>query len=246
MGGCAFAGDDTALKARGVLKDRGEAVVTVRLVMKEGFSFASGSEQDESKTETTGTVIGSDGLTVVSLSEADPSDLYNDLLDDFNSDGGGAPMVYQSEVSDVKIILASGKELQGTIALRDKDLDLAFIRPVEKPSEPLAYLDLASDATPELLDTVLVLDRLGRSTDWSLHAGIARLEAHITKPRSYYVLDRGGLGSPALTLEGKVVGIMLSRTVQSDEEYDSLSSSMAEGMVLPAAEIRAVAKQAGE
>ena len=40
----------------------------------------------------------------------------------------------ETEVNDIKILLEDGAEVPAEIVLRDKDLDLAFIRPKAKPA----------------------------------------------------------------------------------------------------------------
>ena len=109
--------------------------------------------------EATGTVIGPDGLTVLALSSTDPMSMMQDMM------GGmfGDDLDMASQVSDAKILEQDGTELAAEIVLRDKDLDLAFVRPVEKPAEAMPCVNLEDAAAPEIFDEVVVLDRLGKS-----------------------------------------------------------------------------------
>ena len=64
-----------------------------------------------------------------------------------------------TEPAELRYRLADGKEVPVRVVLRDKDLDLAFLRPVDKPATPLAAIDSAP-ARPQPIDAVVVLQRL--------------------------------------------------------------------------------------
>jgi hypothetical protein len=238
----AFAsGDEKAIQGREILKKNQDAVVTVRLVIKEGVSSSAGSHQSESKSEAKGTVIDASGLVVMSLSEADPSDIFNGYAEGDEEDS----VRYQAEIAEVKIVFADGVETPAKMALRDKDLDLAFIRPTEKPAKPVPFVDLTADAHPELLDELVLVDRLPRSSNRTPHVCFSRVEAKVEKPRTFYVTDRGTLGCPAFSLDGKIVGITLMQSNQINEDTEDYSTlpTDSEGIILPASEIREVARQ---
>ena len=48
----------------------------------------------------------------------------------------------------MKILLDDGTEVPAEIVLRDKDLDLAFIRPKAKPASPMTSVDLTKSGPP--------------------------------------------------------------------------------------------------
>src|SRR5271154_1773701 len=70
--------DDMAKAGRDILAKSQGAVVTVKLAIKQSVSMGGRENKSESKTETTGTVIDSSGLTVVSLATTDPSSTVKD------------------------------------------------------------------------------------------------------------------------------------------------------------------------
>jgi len=122
--------EGTAARGREVLSKWGKAVVSVRLTMKMRMSAKGRQvEEEEGTQEIRATVIDPSGLAVCSLSEADPTQM-------FKAWGGEAEgYSWEVDITAVKLRLADGKEISGKIVLRDKDLDLAFIRPTEKQAE---------------------------------------------------------------------------------------------------------------
>jgi len=250
---CAVA-DERAEKGRDIVERWQSSVVTVRLVMEQRI-VVGGQERSktEGKNEVTGTIIDPSGLVVVSYFSTSPNELYAQLAAARGDDSRDFKM--ESEATDVKIRLPDGKELPAKIVLRDKDLDLAFIRPVEKPAEPLPAVDLSAKATLELLDTVVVINRLGRVASWATAVYIDRIHAIAEKPRRFYVPGGMGameseLGCPAFTLDGKAVGILVLRVLPSGGGGGSSFGGMSDmGMlpvILPSEDILEVAKQAPE
>src|SRR6266567_4578044 len=70
--------DDAAKSGREILGKYQQAVVTVKLAIKQSISMGGRDQKSDSKTETTGTVIDPSGLTVVSLATTDPSSAMKD------------------------------------------------------------------------------------------------------------------------------------------------------------------------
>src|ERR671912_53621 len=244
--------DDRAA-AREIVKKWQNAIVTVRVVLKMRVSVGGREMQsmDES-VETVGTVIDPSGLTILSLDALNPGAMMNKMM---GSGGSGQErMEFGSEPSDVKLRLPDGKELPARIVLRDEDLDLAFLRPRTKPDKPLVAIDLADEGRPALLDPVVVLSRLGRVGGWAPAASLQTIGAIIERPRTFFVIDNGGsggMGTPAFTVAGKVVGLLTMRSVQSGRPgmFSMVGGSEGVGLlpvILPAADVRDIAQQAPE
>ena len=95
----------------------------------------------------------------------------------------------ESELSDVKIVLDDGTEVPAEVVLRDKDNDLAFIRPKTKPAAPMAALDLANSGKADILDQVISLTRLGSAAGRAVfrfgraHLGHCLETASVLRPR---------------------------------------------------------------
>ena len=160
---------------------------------------------------------------------------------------------FDTEVKDVKIVLADETELPAEVVLRDKDLDLAYLRPIEKPSKPLVALDLTKSIKPQVLDEVVTLNRLGKVANRVVTVSLERVDALVTKPRLFYTMGVGGssgVGSPVFTLTGVPLGIILIRSVPTDNESSSKANfGQKDGftlIVVPTADILEDAKQALE
>lgn len=248
--------DDAAKSGREILARCQQAVVTVKLAIKQSVSMSGHDQKSETKTETTGTVIDASGLTVVSLSVTDPSSAMKDTYTRMIAARGGdiSQFKFESELTDVKIVLTDGTEIPAEVVLRDKDLDLAFLRPSDKPAKPLPFVDLAQDAKIQILDEVIVVNRLSQVANRVPAISIGRIEAVVDKPRTFYVLGQSmwgyALGSPVFSLNGKLVGILFLRSAKAQTDQASgfmFSNLNVFGMmpiILPASDIVDGAKQA--
>lgn len=228
---------ELAEKGRAIFTKNQHAIVTVSIVLK--MTYSSGGQSSppqESKQEATGTVIDSSGLTVLALSACDPADIYQRM---------DARYKVETEVSDLKIMLADGTELPAEIVLRDKDLDLAFIRPKAKPASPMDAVDLTKSAPAEVLDEVVALNRLNSAASRAYSASVERISAVVQKPRTFYIPDSTmsatTMGSPAFLMNGNVLGIFVMRAVSSTGGRANLTA-----IILPAEDVLKGAKQAPE
>jgi len=225
---------DVAADGRSICAKWKDAVVRVQIVVKLTYSFDGESMATERKMEVVGTVVDPSGLTVVSRSEVDPGSRYGDEEDSGMS----------SQVTDAKIIMADGKEIPAKVVLRDKDLDLVFLRPVQKPATPMACVDLKDSINAQILDQVLIITRLGTVANRAISACFERIEAVVEKPRKVYSVSLTSMvmeyGSPVFGMNGKLIGIVLSKTALPSSDEGSIP------IVLPAEDILSVAKQAPE
>lgn len=244
--------DDLAEKGRAVFKANQHSVVTVQIVLKSKFSLGGrGAEANESRQDVTGTLVDSSGLTVLSLSATDPGQMLQSMLSGAGDEDSKFKM--ETELSDVKILLDDGAELPAEVVLRDRDLDLAFIRPKTKPTAALAALDLSKSSKADILDQIIALNRLGNSAGRAYAASVERISAIVQRPRLFYVPDSTlastTLGAPAFTTDGKILGIFVMRSIKGKGGGGALGmlNFQAENMtpiILPADDIMKAAKQA--
>jgi hypothetical protein len=243
----AFA-DEAADAGRRVLGRYQDAVITVKLVVSFSMSYGGNDRQSETKTEAVGTIIDPSGLTVISLSTIDPSSMMRGRMRQ------AGDLKIDSQVKDVRLVLADGTEIAAEIVLRDKDLDVAYVLPVEKPAKPLPAVDLAHPAKPQVLDEVICLNRLGKIANRAVAVSVERVDALVDRPRPFYVLAEGGssgVGSPVFSLSGAPLGLILIRNAPSDSEANVASMFSGGGLgimpiIVPAADILEDAKQALE
>ena len=235
--------DELAAKGREIFDKNHHAVVTVQVVLK--VSYSGAAKTSETRQEITGTVLDPSGLTVLALSAADPSEMYQRMMAEQSSQ-----YKLETEVSDVKILLDDGTELPAEIVLRDKDLDLAFIRPKSKPASPMAAVDFGKSAPAQLLDEVITLNRLNSAAGRAYAASVERISAVIQKPRTFYIpnstMTSTTLGSPAFALDGKVVGLLVMRAVNAKGGASRNVRENMTSIILPAEDILKGAKQAPE
>jgi len=243
---------DTRAAARDLVKKWQDAIVNVRVVVKMRMSMGGREMQSSDDTiEVVGTVIDPGGLTVVSLSSINPGAMMTKLMASASGNGQGVEIV--SEPTDLKIRLADGREIPSTIALRDEDLNLAFIRPITAPAKPFVAVNLADAAQPAMLDQVVVFGRLGRVGGWAPSAALRDIGGIVVKPRTFFVLagETAGIGTPAFLTNGKIVGILTVRQIANDRPSAFATMSGTEGLgllsvILPAEDVLEIAKQASE
>src|SRR5436190_11977891 len=173
---------ELAEKGREIFNKQQRAVVTVHIVLK--LSSGSGGSR-EFQQDITGTVVDPSGLTVLALSACDPTEMNRRLTPEYST---------ESEVTDVKI-LVDDAELPAEIVLRDKDLDLAYVRPKTKPASPMTSVDLTRSGTALPLDEVIALNRLNKAASRAYAATAGNVAAVIQKPRTFYIPD--GMNSAA-------------------------------------------------
>jgi hypothetical protein len=219
--------DEVANAGRAVLKKYQEAVIGVKVVAK--VAVPGRESTQEIKIDAVGIVVDAKGLTVASLRVVEPSEVLSQA----------ARRDIQAEVTDIKLVLADRTEVPAALVLRDKDLDLAFLRPTEKLPKPAAVVPLDGAAKPEVLDNVIALARSNRSPRLSPTLIDGRIAGIVEKPRLFYIgapsLMNSGAGSAVFALDGKFIGqILLQRTVKNETWL----------VIVPAADIAETAKQA--
>jgi S1-C subfamily serine protease len=232
--------DDLAEKSRAILTKNQHAVVTVEIVLKLSYSSSGRtSTPQERKQEITGTIVDPSGLTVVALSACDPADVYQRMA------SAQSGYKIETEVSDLKLLLEDGTELPAEIVLRDKDLDLAYLRPKTKPASPMTAVDLGKSGTAEPFDEVVAINRLHRAASRAYSGSLERICAVVQKPRTFYIPDSTmsatTMGSPAFLMNGNVLGLFVLRAVSP-----SGGDADATAIIIPAEDVLKGAKQAPE
>jgi hypothetical protein len=237
-------GDEAAAKGRQVMEKWSKAVVSLRMVVKMRMSTEGREmEEEQQANEAKATVLDPSGLVVASLSDVDPSHLMQMSM------AGESDFKMETELTDLKIRLDDGKEIPAKIVLRDKELDLVYVRPTEAPEAALPAVDFSAATQPGVLDEIIVLGRMGEAANLAPSASLDRILAVVEKPRTFYVPGlptmMAGLGCPVFTLDGQAVGLVVVRSIPSEAGgYESRrGNTMA--VVIPAADVTQGAGQAG-
>jgi hypothetical protein len=224
--------------ARALIAQQGEAVVTVLGSGKVRITQGGREMQNrDERIRAIATVLEPSGLAVMALSVLDPGDLMAGSLS--RGRPAGAPQVtVTTEAADLRFRMSDGREIPVQVVLRDKDLDLAFLRPIEPPAKPMTEVSRTTSKA-SAIDPVIVLTRLFEVANWQVSASFASVTAVVEKPRTYYLLNGGGFGAPVFDAQGRFVGIVVR--LRSDDDQGTAG---APPVVLPADDVREVAKQA--
>lgn len=234
----------TPQAGRELLAKSAPAIASVR-VTSEMVMTMEGREDipEEEDIELAGCVVHPSGLIVTSLTGMDSSSLYEDIWRRFET----ADIQFRSDIRDVKVRLDDGSEFHGEVALRDRDLDIALIRPRSPLEKPVAALDLSGPAGLEILDPVLLAGRAGRQLHWTPTAHVSAVTGVLTRPRRMYLLPGsedwslapGLLGGAAFSAEGKLAGVVVIRRLLPIGKEPAQSIFV----ILPAREILPVLSQ---
>jgi hypothetical protein len=234
--------DELSTKGRDILEKNQDSVVTVQVVLK---TTSSGSRSQETKQDISGTVVDPSGLTVVALSACDPNEMLQRMMPEEFSKYN-----VQSEVTDLRILLEDGTDIPSEIVLRDKDFDLAFIRPKAKPASAMSAIDLSKSAQAQVLEEVLALSRLNSAAGRACAASAERISAVIKRPRRFYIPETSPTqttpGCPAFSLDGNIIGVFVTRAISSKGGGARNMRNSMTPIILPAEDILKAAKQAPE
>ena len=212
----------------------GAGIVTLQLVLKS----AAGGEQ--AQLETDGIVLDANGLIATTNTAIDPTSAYSSMMGEEETQGMATSVV------SIKIRLSSGEELPGRVVLRDKDRNLAFVRPLRRPTRPFVAVNFKGTHIAKMGDMVYLLGRMGKAGNRQNESKIERVTGVVEKPRRLYVLDTGTysyLGNVVFNESGQPLGILSVRIVRSGRANLGASGTILV-VVIPAADVWEVALQA--
>lgn len=237
-----------AIAAEGGLKDKAlevaasnkDSVLFVSAVVEVELTAGDNPvKKEERKVEILGTVIGEDGLMVVPLSTLDPASTINGRT--VNGPQGSMKISAKGTTKEVKILMPDGSEVEAKVAMKDPDLDLAFVRPEKAGDVKFTAVDIANSAPIELLDDVIVLGRLGKSLNRESVVMTAEVISIISKPRVFAKLRNQCLGMPVFDKNGKFLGLGINRF---SAKNGGAQGPQASNVVLPAEDLQESAAQA--
>ena len=222
--------------ARALVKRFANALVYVNLVVTIKVTAAGQPlPPREVKRDVVGTVISPGGLIVLSLAALDPAEMLDGAR--VNTPKGRVLLeVTDSEFKAVKIRRMDGTEIEARVVLKDTDLDLAFVAPVQAdPVHPFVYVDLGNQAAPELLDTGYVLSRASKVFQTTPVIQRSDIISILEKPRRRLLVQVVAASCPMFDAEGRVYGICVRQMA---------NGRPAGAIVLSAADVAETAKLA--
>jgi len=205
--------------------------VTVRIELSAGGRSVPPQEQ---KLEALGTIIAEDGLTVLSLNKVDPT---ASILSRLRSPGASVNVNY----TEVMLLMQDGTEVPAKLLLKDVDLDLAFVLPIKERKEEYKEVIFSpvppqsSDANdPLILDEVVSIGKLKQTLYRQSTLRRGWVNAVITKPRQYFVIENTAPGTPVFNKNGDWLGVVV---------YKMVGRRPSEVVTLPASDILEIAEQ---
>lgn len=236
------ADDSPAALARKVFADRQDAVVWVSAVAKismtaDGAKEAVNIPDREQKVETLGTLVGRDGLLVTALSTIDPTRELSGR--EVRTRDGTVKIEASATLKEVRITMPDGTEIPADVLMRDADLDLAFLRVKAGAKEAKGVefkgVDLQSSGTVNVGDDVVSISRMDEVLSRVASMSRGQVNSITRKPREFIRASGSSLGCPSFNLEGRLVGITISRFVRGKSPHN---------VILPAADVQEIAQQA--
>lgn len=239
---------DEVAAARKTLQTYEKGVITLSAVLKfEVRGVGVSVPSQERKTECVATIIDPGGLAVTALTNLNPQVKIRR-----GSRGAMRNLELDSQVQEVKYRLADGTEVPARVVLKDEDLDLAFLAPLEpldeQTQEKIVAIPL-DDAvsSAEALDPTVLIARANDDLSYVSTIRLGRIVATISQPRTCYLNSLGMLGAPVFDREGKLLGIVC-RCVKSEGGSTNVLRLQAtpKHLILPAAAVARLVPQAKE
>lgn len=187
--------------ARELTKSRGDAIVTLSVVMEMTMSMTGRPSQSKEQTvEVPGTIVSGEGWIVTSFSSIQPQ-LETPSI-------GGVEISVNNEIKEVRVIWANGEEGSAKIIYNDPERDVSIVQANDLPAS-LVTIDFASEEgqKPQVLDEVFLVSRQDESIDRALRVDTGRLSAIIDRPQQLFVTDLAEPGAPVFRGNGEMLGM---------------------------------------
>ncbi|CAN5463948.1 hypothetical protein BH09SUM1_BH09SUM1_31410 [soil metagenome] len=222
------------------VKEKGQAVVTLELVLDIKAAYSGQESQSEKKVNALGTVVEENGLVVTALSTVDPGQFYGRM--------SGKDDNYVTRLKSLKYILEDNTEIEAAVVLRDPDLDLVFLRPITKPEKKFTFIDLKDAKKPEIMDRAFTIARTGRIARRTVLGMSGEIQGIVKGAKPFYIpsseLVSGRAGTPILSVDGKLFGITAVYVFPGGNKGAGDEDEAATYAIIPSADVDAVADQA--
>jgi hypothetical protein len=211
-----------------LVKERGDAIVTIKYILKE--------EDNEAEEEVQGVMIEESGLVLTS-----------------NYFMGGFPESIKQMMGgnrkplEIKVMISGDQEgLDATLIARDSELDLAWLQITNKDNKKFAFVDINKPVDAVMGDRVLTIERLSKSNDHAHIVNESRIRSLITKPRKLAIpgSELGtSIGMPVFNGKGEYIGMSTLQLPSREEMQADQSSQFAQmrrvrgAMILPGEDV---------
>jgi hypothetical protein len=139
------------------------------------------------------------------------------------------------------ILMQDGTEVPAKLLLKDSDLDLAFVLPIEERKNEFKDVvfsrvpkQASENELPVILDEVVSIGKLRKTLYRQSTLRRGWVNAVIEKPRTYFVIENTSPGTPVFNSMGNWLGVVV---------YKMVSGRPSEIVTLPATDILEIAEQ---
>jgi hypothetical protein len=222
---------------RTVLSEYKDAVITVKFAGFVEHKNGDAVRKDEFDGELIGTVVSPNGLTVL----CNRSFMYTvDPLLDVNEAGPkkeGDADKRKPVLREITFLFGDGRKMAAKVVFADEKVGVLYVAPKEKQTK-LKFVQLEKTKTPEVLDRVFMLSRLGEGQNREVEIGVGRVSATLKKPLPALVADFWSDGGcPIFDAAGRPLGISIiwdDKLGKSGGDNLSRSLSNSRSIILPA------------
>ncbi|MEM7166950.1 MAG: serine protease [Planctomycetota bacterium] len=211
------AADETGAQLAQLLDKTAGSIVTVKVVVKTEIAMMGQSE--ESRLDLKGVVVDASGLVMISNADIS-ADRMASMLGGMGGGGGMDPGI-KITPSDFKVVFGNEeKEYEGFLVAKDTELDLAFVAVKDLGDRKLTGISFETDAKPQVGQQVVGISRTPKGFDYAPYFATGRVSGKIKKPRKAWMVD-GNIstyGLPVFTMEGKVLGVLITLTPPTTDE----------------------------
>jgi len=165
------------------------SVVKVRFALSVRMTMRGQSQDSERSGTTTGVLLDSDGLIVLSSAALNPQPRFPGRRR--RPGGGQMPnLKINSTVTSLRVVFPGDpKEYDAVLGATDSRLGLAFVRVRDLEGKAVQPADLGRTGQPRVGMRVYGVSRLSQGFDFAAFGGHAHVVAHVAKPRDMWLLQ---------------------------------------------------------
>jgi len=221
-------------EARKVFAEHQDSIYGVRALLKMTITMNGQQAGAQEQALWTNAAVIDEGLLVTS---------YRSLKPDVSASAPNRPgLQIETELSELKLIDASGEEYDAKLVLHDEVLGLAFVAIDPKSENSVNFkakpLDYSHDSKLELLQQLIAIGRMGENMRYEGQLKTGEVTAIVEHPRTLAQVTGMSSSSTVFNESGQVVGMIVVQEAKRGQQPLP--------MLLPSKYIRDLVKQAKE